>query len=138
MSGSYACEAEGVRNRSLFDDFIVADQAGENGQSGGIGRRPSRRTEPVGVQVEDGAAAGCPTSDVAMGMEQLEESPVVAIDNQDMPVALTVGSPFDRCVKRDRVGSRFTLRRVFDKLDRDPGLRTRDDHVREAVGPTTP
>jgi len=42
-------------------DFIVADQAGEDGESGGVGGSPGRRTQRIGDQVEDGAAVRLPT-----------------------------------------------------------------------------
>lgn len=58
---------------------------------------------------------------------------MIAIDHQDMTVALGLLAPLDRRVTRDRVRSGVALIGVLE-LHRDCRLRSRHDHVGNATG----
>jgi len=57
---------------------------------------------------EDGTRSGRPSLPIAIesGGEQLIKLAIVPVDDQDVSISLPVRTPFDRGVRRDRVGAR--------------------------------
>ena len=119
-------------------DVLVAGEAGQDRQAGGVGRRPAGRAELVRAEVEDRARAGPPAA--ARGRvegEELVELAAVAVDDQRVPVAVRAAAALDRDVRRDRVRALVRLVRV---LERDARLRLRaaDDRDRDPDRPALP
>src|SRR6185369_15694827 len=113
--------------------LLVAHQSRENRETRGVGRGPAGGAKRIGIEVEDGAGAGSPASVSRIGGIELVQFPVVAIDDQDVPVAGTPRATFDGRIGRDRVGPRITLVRV---VEGDGALGRRPAHydVGNAVG----
>ena len=62
------------------------------------------------LQIPFRAAASLPAAlAVREGVEELVERPAVAIENQDVAVAVALWPAFDRRVARDRIGAGIAL-----------------------------
>jgi hypothetical protein len=68
-------------------DLVVAREAGEDRQPGGVGARPPAGTQAVRAQVEDRARARPPAPARALRREQLEQPAGAALDHQHVAVA---------------------------------------------------
>jgi hypothetical protein len=66
--------------------FFGADQPGQNGQAGGIGRGPAFRPAMIGVQCEDGATARLPAHAGPARGPRFIQQPARFIHQQQVPV----------------------------------------------------
>ena len=134
--------------------FVVADQSGQDRETGRVGGRPAVRTPVVGAQVEECARACEPlrASSVVENVVELVEVLVRAVDDDQMPVFLAALIDIPRRAAFDPV--RFTDRLRWNWIERHtlaggvvdaialvpileghrlPGLVAVDDRVRHAV-----
>ena len=108
-------------------DFIVTDQTGENGQPSRIGRGPPIRAQGVGAQIVDSPRAGLPGAiRLGVGAPGLVQLAMIAVHDQDMPVAAALRSTFDGYIQRDGVGTGVAFVGVL-KADRHHWLGPRDE-----------
>jgi hypothetical protein len=119
--------------------LVVAHEAREDGQTGGVCRGPARGSQRVRGEVEDRAAAGGPPRAAidGAGIEQLVELPVVAIDHENVPVAGRAGAAFDRRIRWKRVRAAVTFRVVGERHG-DLRLRSGYDDIGNAIRRAVP
>ena len=115
-------------------DFIVTDQAGEDGQARRVGRSPARRTRGIRVQVKDRAGTGLPAAAGGERGVQLIQFPVVTVNHQHVPVALSIQPALDGRVGRDGVGAGVAFVGIV-KRHGDAGRVPGDDHIGDAEWP---
>ena len=89
-------EADGVGDLT-GGHFVVADEAGQDGQAGGVGGGPARRVaRALDRQVEHRPRAGVPASiRLRPGVPRLVEPAGVAVDDQHVSVAAAVRAALD-------------------------------------------
>ena len=94
-------------------DLVVASEAGQDREAGGVGRGPAGRPQVVGAEVEDRARAGrpAPPAVVRVGGEQLVVGARVAVDHDHVPVAGRAVPPSIGTPLRQRVGALVRLAR---------------------------
>jgi hypothetical protein len=102
---------EAQRMRDLAGgDFIVAREPGKDGKAGRVGGGPALGPQRVGAQVPFRARAGAPRAvTIRKRGVKLVEDAVVAIDREDVTVAVRIRTAFDRGIGRDGVGARIAL-----------------------------
>ena len=131
ITGLGCGEADGVADDAR-GDLVVAHEAGQDREAGGVSRRPGVRPQRVRPQVEHRAAVRPPASvAVRVGAEQLVEPAGALVDDEDVAIAAGAGPTLDRRVGRDRVRARIALAGDAE-LDRHLGLAGVHDHVRDA------
>ena len=72
-----------------------------------------------------------------MGVIQFVQDAVFVIKHQDMAISGALCAPFNRCVRRNRIGARVTLIGIIEGY-RDFRLRPIHNHKRNADGPPVP
>ena len=143
-------DAERVRDLGGAVGLVVADQTGKDREARGVRRRPGLGSPVVGIEIEDGAAVRLPPvgRGVPVGRAGFVEQPVVAIDDEQMPIAVraaTGNGSLDVAGLRLRFGrdrvSRgpswcaiVALVPVRGPHGRDEGLIAGDNDVGNAVG----
>ena len=134
------------------EDLVVPDEAGQDRQARGVGRRPALGTPAVRVQVEERAGAGVPLAAVEEDVVELIQVAPIAIDDEQ--VAIAAAAPVDvpglAALDPVRLGDRFVrnriegnalIRRMIDavalvcvlELHRAQRHGAVDDRVRKAV-----
>ena len=117
--------------------LVVADEAGEDRQAGGVGRGPAVGAAGGGAQVPGGPRVGVPVrlrlGDVE-GAVELVELAGGAVDDEHVAVAVAAVAALDRGAGRDRERPRVALVAVGGVVDRQHPLPRADDRVGEAVG----
>lgn len=93
-----------MRELLFAADFIVAGEAGQNGQTGRIGARPTGGTRLGILQIKNRTTAGFPTFAAIEreAVKQFVELPVILIEHKNMPIALGLRATFDVRIRRDR------------------------------------
>src|SRR3954454_18391539 len=79
-------------------DFVVADQAGEDRQSGGVSRGPRVRAPGGRAQVPARARVGVPVRPALAAEEspvELVEDAVRPVDDEDVAIAIAVRAALD-------------------------------------------
>ena len=87
------------------EDLVVADEAREDRQSGGVGAGPPGGAEGVGVQVEDRAAARGRVSLRSVGRRRARRGAGPLVDHDRVPV----GAALDPHVAAERIGAGVAL-----------------------------
>src|SRR5689334_1610807 len=117
-------------------DLVIADEAGEDRQPGGIGRGPRVRPAGARAQVPARARVGIPMP--AAGLEErpveLVERAAGAVDDEHVTIAVAAFAALDRRGLRHRERSRVALVAVGGVVDRKLRLAGVDDGVGEAIG----
>ena len=70
------------------EDLVVADEARQYGETGGVGARPGVGPAQVAVEGKDRARPGLPATAVPERLIELEQDPVVIVDEQHVAVAV--------------------------------------------------
>ncbi len=142
---------EGMSNRLGAEQLVVARKPGQDGQPGRVGTGPAVGPAVVARHVEHGARLGFPPvlAAVPMSAVQLVEKPVVAVDEDQVPVAPGVDiarlAALDVARRgpgrgRNRVAGRASRRAIVALVtvrhpgDRDEGLGARHADVWHPVG----
>src|SRR6516164_6569954 len=123
-------KTESMRDTFLIDYFIVSDQAGKNGETGGVRRRPSRGPQMIRTQIKDRPAVSSPALFGFEGMEQLIKPPLIAVNDQDVAISIRFFASFNGDVLRNRVDARVALIGVF-KPDSLLRLIAGNNHIRD-------
>src|SRR5207249_10340719 len=112
----------------------VSNQAGEDRQPGGVGRRPPVGPKRIAAEVEDRAGAGIPTVRVRIpgrtgrpGPVELVELAALEPEHEDVAVSGTVRTALDRWIVGNRIRAWIALARV---LEHDGNERLRRGHYR--------
>jgi hypothetical protein len=92
-------------------DLVVADEAGQDRQAGGVGAGPAGMTVAAGPEVENGPGVRGPAVRRSVGVEQLVELARALLDDED-EWALCVPAGGDLRDRRgaDRVPKRICVR----------------------------
>ena len=144
-SGVRRREPERVPDRPR-GDLVVADEPGQDRQSGGVGTRPARGSKGVRAKVPGRTAARSPVVAVRAGIEQLVEATCVLVDHEHVAVTgrirsrlRSAGSPGSgsrpgRTRRRSRRRPAVRGRRARHELVRDavPGVRA-EVHVKPVI-----
>ena len=118
--------------------FVVAGQAGQNGQPRGVGRSPAVRAQGVAAQIEDRAGVGLPaTVGLGEGVEKLVEQAGGLIHHQHVAVAVAVRAAFDGRIRGDGIGAGIALV-VVGEADSHFGLIPGHRHKGDADGAALP
>ena len=109
-------EAQRVVDRAAAH-LLVAGQAGQDRQPGGVRRRPAARAQAVRAQAPDRARAGAPApaAGLRVGGVQLVQPAAVPVHDDHVPVAVGVAPALDRRAPRDRVAAAVGLVRVVER-----------------------
>ena len=84
-------------------DLVIADESGQDRQSGGVGTRPPVGTKGIRAQVPGRAAARSPVGALRAGVVQLVEAARVLVDHEHVAVTGRIEAAFDQRARRDRV-----------------------------------
>ena len=105
-------------------DFVVANEAGEDGQSCGVGGGPGERALRVVLQIPNGGGGGVPRAvGIDAGAKEFIEPAVVVIEDEDVAVACAgIGVALDVSVRRNGHGTRIAFVTVCAKADIHRGL----------------
>ena len=116
--------------------LLVAREARQDRQPGGVGRSPARRAQAVGAQAPDRARAGAPAPAAAhrIGGVQLVQPAAVAVDDDHVAVAVRRAAALDGRLARDRVAPAVGLVRVVER-DGHPLLAPAHGRERDADRP---
>ena len=117
-----------VGNHSRFH-FVVTNEAGENRQPGGVGRRPSLRTNPVRPKIKRRPTPRYPSGLARLCVVQLVETARLLLDHNDMAITAS----FYRSIQRNWVRSRVAFISKFVEGHRNQFLRRRHDQIRNSV-----
>src|SRR5439155_22858253 len=109
-------EAQGVVDAAVLQ-VLVAREAGEDRQPGGVGRGPGLRPQVVRVEAPDRPRSGTPGR--LPGLRRVErvqlvEAAGVAVDDDRVAIAGRVAAALDRHVLGDRVRALIRLARVLE------------------------
>src|SRR5205823_5842902 len=85
---------DGVVDRTR-PHLVETEEPGQDGESGGVGRRPGVGAETVGPEVEDGARPGGRPAARVPRVVQLVEDASVAVDHERVTVASRVLAALD-------------------------------------------
>ncbi len=111
-------DAQGMADRVGAVDFVLADEARQDGKARGVGRGPPFRAPVVGVQVEEGARPGRPLRAVPVKAEQLVEGIVVLVDDEH--VAIPAGILVSGLTTLDPVRPRYSG--IGDRVEGERGV----------------
>ena len=103
-------EAQRVVDRAAAH-LLVAREAGQDRQPGGVGRGPAARAQAVRAQVPDRARARAPApaAGLRIGGEQLVQAAAVAVHDDHVAVAVELRPPSIGASARDRVAAAVGL-----------------------------
>src|SRR5580704_16995476 len=94
---------EGLRNGEpdrVLDDprrnFVVFNQAGENGQTSSVSRGPAGGPQGVRFEIENRPGARLPARGLRLRAPQFIENAVIGVDGDRMPVPGTGAAAFNR------------------------------------------
>ena len=120
-------DPQGVVDRAVTE-LLVAREAGEDRQAGGVGGGPAGRPQPVREQAPGGSGAGSPARAALerIGREELPQPAAVAVDDEDVAVAVAARAALDAGAGRERVRPAVRFVGVVEG-DGDASLRSRDD-----------
>lgn len=114
-------------------NFVIADKAGEDGESGGVGAGPGVRALLIGEKIPDGAGISIPTGGLRLGTVKLVKEAVGFVENEDVAVAgAGVGIALDGIAKCDGHGARVAFAAIGLVIDGDEGLGGVDNRVGDA------
>jgi len=116
----------------LDHDLAAAQQAWEDRQPGGVGRRPAVRAQVVAGEAPHRAGPGVPAAVAAPGVERLVQLAAAPVDEDRVPVP--VGSPatLDPGVAAQRVAHLVALAGVVES-HRHLAVAAADDGDRDPV-----
>jgi hypothetical protein len=118
-------------------DFVVADEAGEDRQAGGVGGSPAIGAEGGRVEVPGGAGVGVPVrlrlGDVG-GVVELVEHAAGAVDGEHVAITVAAVAALDGGAGGDRERPGVAFAAVGGVTDGKLSLAGADDGVGEAVG----
>ena len=113
--------------------FIIANEAGEDGESGRIGAGPGVRTLLVGEKIPNGARVGVPGRVLRVGAVEFVEEAVGVVENEDVAIAGTrIGVALDGRSKRNGHRASVGFAAVSGVIDGDERLGAIDNGVRNA------
>ena len=117
--------------------LVVADEAGEDRQPGGVGGCPGVRPQRGRAEVPAGAGVSIPMRSATVlgeGPVELVERAAVAVDDEHVAVAVAAGAALDRGTGRNRERAAVALVAVGGVVDRQVALVGADHRVGEAIG----
>ncbi len=124
--------ADGVGDLARLD-LVVAQQAGQDRETGGVGRRPPRGTQGVGAQVPDRPGPAVEPPGAVLGVVELVERARRGVDHDGVAVSGGVLPSLDRGVGAEGIRSRVALAGVLER-DVHKRLSRGDNGVGNAVG----
>ena len=130
--GGLGRDADGVGDRA-GQHFVVAQQSGKYGQSGGVGRGPAGRSEGVRLEVPDRPGVGGGRRAGRPGVVEFVERAGGRVDHEGVAVTGGLGPTLDGGVGPERIGSRVALRSVEEGRGHQ-GVGRRDHGIGHAVG----
>ncbi len=127
-------EAYGVTNGAR-GDFVIANQAGKNGEAGGVGAGPGIGALLVGDKIPDGAGSGVPCGGLRIGTIEFVEEASVVVENEDVAIAVAgIGIAFDGRGERNGHGACVAFAAVSGVIHGNEGLSGVDHGVGNADG----
>jgi hypothetical protein len=87
LAGLRHGEAQGVMD-GAGGDLVVAGEAGEDRQAGGVGGGPGVRVLVVGGHIPDGCGGGAPLAAGEMSIAELIEPAAILFDHEHVTVAV--------------------------------------------------
>ena len=126
-------EADGVGDLAA-GDFVIADEAWEDGQTCRVGGGPGEWALRVVLQIPNGGGSGVPRAvGIDAGTKEFVEPAVVVIEDEDVAVAGTrIGVALDVGVGGNGHGAGITFVAVSVEEDVHGRLRRADDGIRNA------
>jgi hypothetical protein len=116
-------------------DFVVANEAGEDGEAGGVGAGPGVRALLVGEKIPNGAGAYVPLRGLRIGAVELVEETIGTVEDEDVAIAgAGIRVALNGSGERNGHGSGIALGTVGSVVDGNEGLRAVDDGVGDAHG----
>ena len=113
--------------------LVVAEQTWQNGQAGGVRRRPSGRAERVRTEVPDRPRVRCRSSRAVPRVVELVEGAGGRVDHQRVAIAGGGRAALDGRGGAEGVGARVALICVVEG-EGHLGRQRRHDRVGDAVG----
>ena len=96
------------------EHLVVAHEAGQDGQTRRVGRRPTAGPQGVGVEVPDGPRAGGGSRRAVGGVVELVEGARARVDHEGVAVARRLRPTLNRRVGPEGVGPRIALVGVLE------------------------
>jgi hypothetical protein len=127
-------EANGVFDNAS-GDFIVTNEAGKDGEAGGVGACPCVRALFVREEVPNGPGTGVPLRGLGIRTVEFVEEAVSPVEDKDVTIAGTgIGIALNGSSKRDGHGARITFSAVSSVIDGHGRLRAVDDRIGDTHG----
>jgi len=118
----------------MFDgaggDFVVANEAGKDGQAGGVGAGPGVGALLVGEEIPDGAGARIPLRGLRIRTVEFVEKTIGAVEDENVAIAgAGIRVTLNGSGERDGHGTEIALGAIGGVVDGNEGLRGVDDGV---------